>query len=528
MKIILFTLCILFYTNLCPAQNNFQRVVGGISDDDAKHVCTSMDQAFILAGSTLSFGNGATDGYLLKVDTNGSVVWASTYGNSDDDYLEWVEPTHDGGFILCGYTFSVLKQAFHAIIIRVDGTGNILWQKQIALADVTRAYCIRETFDHGFILCGEEDSSGADGNILLVKLDSLGNLQWNKSFGIPLNADVGQCVIQTNDSGFALCAYSRFGLNSSLAVVLKTDPQGILEWSKNYYSGSTSNRTYPNHIIQMDDDNYVISGSTYMVGQPQNNLFLFSLDTAGLERWSHVYSTGNWDLCNSMFELPELDGFLLCGYTSSPATGIGNALILKTDINGNLLWNESYGNDTLDSYFNSLSIQGMNNIFLVGTTYTFGAGGQEVFFAARDTTGLSNGCNTTQALFTSYAFPLTNNQATANRALSLTVDTLNYLTASGFLEADPCLNTSIEQASMMSKIGIYPNPGKGEFTISNPGSERVIQLTVTDELGRIIMLMPINSEEQNIRCNLSALAKGVYCIVVSTAIEVRLIKYIQV
>ncbi len=498
-------------------QVNFQKSFGGSGDDDVRNIKLASDGNFLVAGSTLSYGSGSTDAYLFKTDENGRVLWSKAYGGTSDDYFEWVEPTHDNGIILCGYKFSVVKQSFEIIVIKTDSAGNVQWQSQIPLTAVARAYCIRQTFDKGYILCGEEDSSGIDGNILLVKMDSLGNLQWNKSYGIPLNLDAGNCVIQTKDSGFALCGQSRYGFNSSYAVILKTDNVGNLEWSKNYFNSNPAyNKSYPDRIIEIENAQLIVSGSSYLVGQPLSNVFLCSIDSLGSVLWSNLYSTGTSDAAHDLIELPEGKGFLLCGHTSSPNTGITNAMLLKVDRNGNLLWNENYGNDTLDGNFYAMAFKSWNRIFLGGNSYSFGAGGQDIILAGRDSAELSSDCYTHSVLFTTIPFPLMDQGPVTTYPLSLALTTLNFSTSTGIQSAPVCLNSGINELESEDLFFIYPNPGGQARILENYSEEIIYGLKLIDISGKIVWTQILNSKEEKINVELPEIAPGYYWFEIST------------
>jgi len=511
MKKSLILLVIFSCSGVCSAQNNFQKAYGGIDDDDAKRICRTSDGNFLVAGSTLSYGVGATDAYIMKVDEDGTVLWAQTYGDADDNYFEWAEETDDHGFILCGYTFSVVKQNFKIILLKLDSVGQIEWQNQIVMSSVARAYCIRQTFDGGFILCGEEDSSAIDGSLLLIKLDNLGNLKWNKSFGIPDNADVGHYVIETSDSGFAICGQSRYGLYFSYATVLKTDKQGNMQWSRNYYHlNSSSDRSYSFRILELANGNFILAGSSFIVGQFVSSAHVFRMDSSGNVLWSKLYSTGAGDASHDIVETEDGSGFLICGYSQSPLTGTSNGLVLKLDQNGNQLWNESYGNDSIDTYFYSCVQKDGNKVFLAGNTYSYGAGAQDIFVARRDTTEFSNDCTTNTRSFSTLNYSLADNGPLSYYPLSLALTPLNYATSTGVLASTVCLGTSIPSIIHQSGINIYPNPGKNVLNVDNSPGLFLTTINIYDVLGKLILTYPCNSILSRIELNLPELHKGVY------------------
>src|ERR1041385_1541888 len=86
------------------SQTTFQKTYGGTNEDVGSFVQQTTDGGFIIAGSTVNFGAGWHDVYLIKTDANGDTLWTKTYGGSYDDYANSVQQTTDGGYIVAGFT----------------------------------------------------------------------------------------------------------------------------------------------------------------------------------------------------------------------------------------------------------------------------------------------------------------------------------------------------------------------------------------------------------------------------------------
>jgi len=512
----LVTALVLFFTQ-SYAQNNFRKTYGGGLDDEVRHMNLTSDGSLLVAGSTQSFGSGGADGYLLRLDDNGSVLWSKAFGDNLDNYIEWVEETNDKGLILCGYTFSVTSQKFLINVIRTDSNGVILWQKNAGLSSVARAYCIRETFDYGFILCGEEDSTSVDGNLLLIKMDSIGNVVWSRSYGRAIHADVGKCVIQTRDSGFAVCATSRDGVYSNHIFLLKTDRFGNLSLSRNYYHINQYNsKTNPNRIYETDDGGYVIAGSSYLTGQPELNIFMTLTDSSFNPVWSNVYSSGNWDAVHDFIDLGESNGYILAGYTSSPLSGTENALVLRTDVNGTLLWNEKYDNDSLSSRFSRALLKDENSYYFAGNTVSYGAGGQDMMVARRDSSRFSNDCLSSPVLMTSIPFPLSDSGPASGFSLSISTTNTVFNQASGGIAKDVCMPLNTHSvAAEAPMLYCYDLSGR-ECWLENKDKTYIISSQLFDIGSKLVWEESVRSNAEKVRIEIPELSKGIYFLVIRT------------
>lgn len=335
------------------------------------------------------------------------------------------------------------------------------------------------------------------------------------------------CIIQTKDSGYAVCGQARYGLNSSFASMMRLDSNGALIWSKNYfYSTSGNSRSYPNQIMEVDSGNFIVSGSSYLVGQPLTNALLISLDSTGHVNWSNLYSTGAGDVTNALVELPEQNGFLLGGYTASQNTGATNALLLKTDVQGNLLTNVCFGNDTIDSYFNSLALTNANEVLAAGGTYSLGLGGQDGFVVKEDSSQSLLSCYSHSVAFSTIPFPLINNGSASFHPLSLALTSLNYSENSGGLFTIVCQTTGLDEILGDDDISIYPNPGHSSLNLINKGSMEINRITVLTVSGKMLMDQIIDLDNPIISLNMPELSKGVYIIKIESGKKEIIKKYI--
>ena len=176
-----------------------------------------------MVAETFSFGAGSADVYLLKTDSPGNVMWTKTYGGSSSDYGYSVKQTFDGGFVIAGYTNSFGAGQFDLYVIKTDTNGSLVWSKTYGGASSDYGHSVIQTLDSGYIISGYTLSSGMAAQVYLVKLDSGGNLLWSKTYGGSGN-DFGWSVEQTMDSGFVITGNTdSFGRGNRDVYLIKTD-----------------------------------------------------------------------------------------------------------------------------------------------------------------------------------------------------------------------------------------------------------------------------------------------------------------
>jgi len=247
------------------------------------------------------------------------------------------------------------------------------------------AFCVIQTNDGGYALAGYTDSYGAGGaDFWLVKTDASGNEQWNRAYGGP-NDDEARCVIQTNDGGYALAGYTdSYGAGGADFYLVKTDSRGNELWSKTY-GGPKDDVAYS--VVQTNDGGYALAGYTqsFGVGHGATNYWLLRTDSAGTELWNRTFGGGGDDRCYSLIKTAD-GGYALAGKTSSFSIGFSQLWLVKTDANGNEIWNQTYG-----GYFDNLAysvIQTSDGGYaLAGSTDAAGAGGVDMFLVKANSTG---------------------------------------------------------------------------------------------------------------------------------------------
>lgn len=309
------------------------RTYGGASDDAAYSIQKTIDGCYIIVGHTNSFGAGGYDVYLLKINSLGDTLWTRTYGGINNDYGNSVEQTTDTGYIISGQTQSYGDGASDVYLIKTDSIGLIKWTKTFGGTGNEYGNTVHQTTDGGYIVDGSTLSFGLAGSFdnYLVKTDSNGALLWSRVFGGNGDENAGS-VLQTNDGNYLLAGITNsFGSGSDDMYLIKTDSVGDTLWTKTY-GGINNDEGYSSHITF--DGGYIIVGSTTTFGAGASDMYLIKTNSNGDTLWTRTFGGTGLDVGYSVKQTTD-SGFIILGITNSFGAGNYDMYLIKTDANGN-------------------------------------------------------------------------------------------------------------------------------------------------------------------------------------------------
>lgn len=327
----IFIQCILAYS-IGQVPFAWQKCYGGSWDEEIADIKQTSDGGYILVGSTNSTDGEVTgdhdstdDYWVVKIDTLGAIQWGKCYGGTRMDIGSSVQPMVDGGYLVSGYTYSN------------DG-------------DVS----------------GNHDTTGNTADFWVIKLDSAGNLKWQKCYG-GIYSDLALALAPANDGGFVIGGFTlsrdgdvtcNTGVADSLetAWIIKIDSGGNIEWQQCWNSIWGDAEIYS--VKQTKDNGFIAAGfAVYQAGVVVNpgdssdgnaDYLIIKLDSAGNTQWLKVYGGSNADVAYSVQQTND-DGYVVAGYTESNdkyVSGNHSAVdywVIKLDSNGGFMWQKCYG-----------------------------------------------------------------------------------------------------------------------------------------------------------------------------------------
>ena len=195
------------------------------NDYHAYSIQQTLDGGYIVAGYIGYIGTGA---WVFKIDENGNVLWQTGLGPLGS-YARAIQQTQDGGYIVAGFTDTYYyPYEGYAWACKLDGSGNGVWQKVYGGDGRYQINSVKQTQNGEYILAGHRIPLGVNSHadVSVLKLDGSGNIVWQKTFG-GIYDDYGNSVQQTQDGGYIISGGTTFvGTNNAEMLLLKLDENG--------------------------------------------------------------------------------------------------------------------------------------------------------------------------------------------------------------------------------------------------------------------------------------------------------------
>jgi len=362
----LFLFFVFIFAASLPLHAQWARAYGGNGDDWANSIQQTVDQGYIVAGYTDSFGAGNTDFWILKLSFTGAVEWQRTYGGGGDEEALAIRQTSDEGYIVAGYTDSFGAGRMDIWLLKLSPSGNIEWQQTFGGSRDDWATAVCQTDDDGFIIAASSDSWGAgESDLWVIKLNSEGSVVWQKIYSLNVNASLVSIHL-TADGG--CIAAGQFNIGHSDLLVLKLNSAGIIEWRR-YYGGVGDD--WANSIQPTGDGGYLVAGYTDSFGAGNYDFWALKLTSFGDVEWERTYGGSQDDWANSAQQTVD-GGYVVAGVTESFGAGYADFWVIKLSASGIIEWQTAYGGGGDDAAFSIQQISDQGYI-AAGVTGSYGA-----------------------------------------------------------------------------------------------------------------------------------------------------------
>ena len=265
--------------------------IGNVWDrfDSGTAIQETADSGFVIVGH-IAFPWGDIDAWLIKLDSEGNILWDRTY-TDDDEFTQSgrdLDITQDGGYIIVTTDRDSLLNR-RALVIRTDSIGDTLWTLLLGGAERDDLDSVQETVDGGYILTGDTRSFNYDSTsfqkLWLVRLDEDGQLLWMRTY-FHGTISAGFSVSQTTDSGFIISGNTE-KINDSGDFdgwLLKTDSNGDTLWTRTY-GGTGHEIAYS--VLQTEDGGYIFAGSSDSPpASPFKDVWIVRTDSLGDTLWT--------------------------------------------------------------------------------------------------------------------------------------------------------------------------------------------------------------------------------------------------
>jgi hypothetical protein len=493
----------LFLLNFClygQASLQWQKSIGGTSNDLGRKILQTSDNGYITLGYSFSNdgdivnNHGLFDIVVVKLNSTGTVEWQKSYGGTGSEIANSIQKTADGGYIIAGSTSSNDGDVSgnHGggdfWIIKISNNGTILWQKCLGGTSSDYPGAIEQTKDGGYIIGGSTGSNDGDvtGNHLasgsgqtdywVAKLTSIGDIVWQKCYGSNYSETL-QSIIQTADGGYIFSGETAgnggdvTGFHGNVDNwVVKISSIGVMEWQKAL--GGTGSEIGVD-IIQNSEGDYIVAGFSSSTNGDVTNAhdngdgWVVKLGATGNIIWQKALGGTGSDFLYSVAQTID-GGYILAGGTTSndgDITGHHGSMdtfdfwVIKLTSDGNVDWNTTLGGTNNDTA--SCVIEIANGKYTI-----FG------YSSSNDVDVTGNHGNT------------------------------------DFWIANLSNNLAVPQNAVNKLVNFYPNPTKDFINVNIDSSIVGTSYSLNDALSRVVQTGTLNAESSKIQ--IDHLSNGIY------------------
>lgn len=463
----------------CPAQQRFQEYIYDNINPfnfECHQLNVTSDSGFIFNGFLNSFG-----GFLLKTDQQGNVQWYRSYSGLNNIYD--AEETPDHGFVIIGD-----NPLFKLMVMKVDSIGNIQWSKARNAFGVPGG-CAHGLPDGGYVFTGLPD-------IFVARTNAAGTILWEKTYSFHSEAYHSRFLQITPDGGFIMCGtlHQQQGIG-----LVKLDSLGNIQWEKSIAPGSTRGISV------------CPAGSGYfLTAEGPNEHLVMLTDSVGNVRWAKQWPIA-YDTTNTLAEPPYLvvpDGNELLCYGTRFFPNQNKTHIFRLDTAGNVLWSRYYGTaqtDYEDEPGSCVRTYGNGLAFTIRMQI-----GSGIFVMSLDSSGVAS-CNDNPAVFSPAAYGVfygTSSLTVQPSGITYNNPTLPSASRNALIQYE-CTPLSGETIFGNKAIELYPNPADEKITLQFPFIPENGTLTLLDISGRVVMRMAVD-HETNVEMSTQNLSPGFY------------------
>ena len=359
------------------------RTYGGEADDGGYCVRQTSDGDYIVSGYSYS----SNSLWILKTDEYGDTLWTR-------DSVDWrigigysVAETSDGGWIVTGYVAPFRDGKHHLYLIKLDSDGQVLWTRgdwewiNEPVGGV--GYSVQETSDGGYIIAGATSPwFGEIEDLWLIKTDSEGDTLWTRIYGGE-GPDCGCSVREASDGGYIVAGYTSTDWSLWL---LRTDENGDIVWTSGL-EGWWYGKGYS--VTETSDGGWIVTGYVEPFDDAKHHLIVARMDSDGDTLWTRMeqgwFPNGAGGVGRCIQETSD-GNFILIGYTSEWIGDTNDLFLVKLNPAGDTLWSRIYGGEDEDAGY-SVDQTSDGGYIIAGETKSFGAGNYDLWLLKTDSLG---------------------------------------------------------------------------------------------------------------------------------------------
>lgn len=331
-KFVILFLCAITFQ--LKAQFVFQKVIGNANSSFARDVIQLQDTNYLITGASSGYGDYTANAFLMKIDQQGNHMWTKNFGGSNADWAMQLVEESDNSIVFAGYTNSFGNGGYDIWVVKTDESGNVIWSKTYGGSDWDFGYSIIKTIDNNYLIAGETYSYGSGNNdAFLLKINQSGDSLWMKTYG-ESDLDLAREVVTLPDGKFVFTGTKRSPAQNYTDIwVAKTDDLGNMEWEQTY--GSPLNDEGHSLVLAQNLTDFIIGGTVDTMPSKKIDQYYFKIDAYGSEICSSIYGGPENETTHDVCERYNGNGYI-AGMTLSYGTGFGDMIVYYPG--SNCLW----------------------------------------------------------------------------------------------------------------------------------------------------------------------------------------------
>ena len=485
MKKIFYIFLFLLSLQNISAQHLFQKTYGNLLDDWFEGIEVVDDTTIFAVGYTRENNPMNSTVFLVCLNDSGNIKWSKSINIGEDDIGFQISKLTNNTLLITGETHDYISPSdYDIMLICLDLSGNILWKKNWGTINSELYGNSLESSGNIYstglaFLSSSMDTSG----LKLTKTDMNGNILWDNRYlsGYSL---VGYNMQEIDANRLLISGAINLASTSYDDVLLmEIDSSGNIIWAKSY--GGTNGESY-GYITKTNDNSIIIAVTTlsFDTSSANGDILLIKTDSLGNEVWSKKYGDSGYEQVKGIARDTSGNYIIWGSSTSYYPSFQGTGLVFKIDDNGDLLWSRLYGGTNLEILFDLKQLH--EQLLICGQIRSpLPPSNRDGYLIKTDWFGES-GCNDT-VVSISYSDVVINtyNVLMTDTMVSF-IENLSYSTPSLTIQSNVSCDSVvyISENGSQQLLSIYPNPNNGRFFIETNSHERIKAIEIYNMLGQ--------------------------------------------
>ena len=273
----------------------WNRTWGGTEHDLGWGLTMDSSNNIYIAGQTKSYGGGSSDMFLAKYDNTGMLQWYRTWGGTAYEVGRAVVTDSSDNVYLAGGHDGSWSGADHMHLVKYDSNGVEQWARTWGGTEWDRGFGVAVDSSDNVYFVGDTESFGAGGtDVILVKYTSSGVQQWNRTWG-GTSFDIGYGVaVDSSDCVYIGGSTRSFGAGAIDMILVKYDSSGVQQWNRTW---GGSNDDSGLGVAVDSSNNIYLAGQTESFGAGNSDMILVKFNSSGVQQWNRTWGGTVREIC---------------------------------------------------------------------------------------------------------------------------------------------------------------------------------------------------------------------------------------